>query len=39
MSDRDAARRAKEWVYAGLGIVVLVVLVMIATGTVQISRG
>jgi hypothetical protein len=31
--------RGKTWVYAMLGILVLVLLVLIATGTVQIFPG
>ncbi len=32
----EETRVSKEWVYAALGLLVLVLLVLIATGTVQI---
>ena len=34
--ESDESRVSKEWVYAVLGILVLVLMVLIATGTVQI---
>jgi uncharacterized integral membrane protein len=34
--ESDEERSAKNWTYAVLGILVLVLLVLIATGTVQI---
>jgi len=37
--ESDESRVSKEWVYAVLGILVLVVMVLIATGTVQIFPG
>ncbi len=35
-AESDETRVGKEWAYAILGILVLVLLVLIATGTVQI---
>ncbi len=37
--ESDEERTSKEWVYAVLGVLVLVLLVLIATGTVQIFPG
>jgi hypothetical protein len=37
--ESDDDRTSKEWVYAVLGVLVLVLLVLIATGTVQIFPG
>jgi hypothetical protein len=37
--ESEEQRRTKEWTYAALGILVLVLLVLIATGTVQIFPG
>ncbi|MDF1605293.1 hypothetical protein [Nocardioides sp. YIM 152315] len=37
--ESDETRVNKEWVYAVLGVLVLVLLVLIATGTVQIFPG
>jgi uncharacterized integral membrane protein len=37
--ESEEDRTSKEWVYAVLGILVLVLLVLIATGTVQIFPG
>jgi hypothetical protein len=37
--ESDETRVNKEWTYAVLGIVVLVLMVLIATGTVQIFPG
>jgi hypothetical protein len=37
--ESDEARASKEWVYAVLGILVLVLMVLIATGTVRIFPG
>ena len=34
--ESDETRISKEWAYAALGLLVLVLLVLIATGTVQI---
>ena len=34
--ESDESRVSKEWVYAVLGILVLILMVLIATGTVQI---
>jgi hypothetical protein len=34
--ESDEERRSKSWGYAFLGILVVVILVLIATGTVQI---
>ena len=34
--ESDESRISKEWAYAVLGVLVLVLLVLIATGTVQI---
>ena len=34
--ESDDSRVSKEWVYALLGLLVLVLMVLIATGTVQI---
>jgi hypothetical protein len=35
----DETRDGKEWVYAVLGVLVLVLMVLIATGTVSIFPG
>jgi hypothetical protein len=35
----DESRVSKEWVYAVLGVLVLVLMVLIATGRVQIFPG
>ena len=37
--ESDETRLGKEWTYAVLGVLVLVILVLIATGTVQIFPG
>ena len=37
--ESDETRTSKEWVYAALGILVLVLMVLIATGTVQVFPG
>lgn len=37
--ESDESRVSKEWVYGVLGIVVLVLMVLIATGQVQIFPG
>ena len=37
--ESDETRVSKEWVYAVLGIVVLILIALIATGTVQIFPG
>ena len=37
--ESDDSRVSKEWVYAVLGILVLVLMVLIATGKVQIFPG
>jgi hypothetical protein len=37
--ESDDTRVNKEWAYAALGLLVLVLLVLVATGTVQISPG
>jgi uncharacterized integral membrane protein len=37
--ESEETRVSKEWVYAVLGILVLVLLVLIATGKVQIFPG
>jgi hypothetical protein len=37
--ESDESRVSKEWVYGFLGILVLVLMVLIATGTVQIFPG
>jgi hypothetical protein len=37
--ESDESRVSKEWVYAVLGILVLVLMVLIATGKVQIFPG
>ena len=37
--ESDETRVSKEWVYAVLGVLVLVLLVLVATGTVQIFPG
>ena len=37
--ESDEARQSKEWVYAVLGIIVLVLIALIATGTVPIFPG
>ncbi|HEU5037932.1 MAG TPA: hypothetical protein VFT70_13080 [Nocardioides sp.] len=34
--ESDESRISKEWAYLALGVLVLVLLVLIATGTVQI---
>jgi hypothetical protein len=37
--ESDDSRVSKEWAYAVLGLLVLVLLVLVATGTVQIFPG
>ena len=37
--ESDESRVSKEWTYAVLGLLVLVLLVLVATGTVQIFPG
>jgi hypothetical protein len=37
--ETDESRVSKEWVYAVLGVLVLVLMVLIATGKVQIFPG
>lgn len=37
--ESDDSRVSKEWVYAVLGLLVLVLMVLIATGTVPIFPG
>lgn len=37
--ESDESRISKEWAYAALGLLVLVLLVLIATGTVPIFPG
>ena len=37
--ESDESRVGKEWTYAVLGILVVVLMVLIATGTVQIFPG
>ena len=37
--ESDESRVSKEWTYAVLGLLVVVLLVLIATGTVQIFPG
>ena len=37
--DSEETRTSKEWTYAALGLLVLVLMVLIATGTVQIFPG
>jgi uncharacterized integral membrane protein len=37
--ESEETRANKEWVYAVLGVLVLVLLVLVATGTVQIFPG
>ena len=37
--ESDESRISKEWNYAALGLLVVVLLVLIATGTVQIFPG
>jgi hypothetical protein len=37
--ESEDERRTKEWAYAALGVLVLVLLVLIATGVVQIFPG
>ena len=37
--ESDETRASKEWVYALLGLLVLVLMVLIATGKVQIFPG
>jgi hypothetical protein len=37
--ESDETRVSKEWVYAVLGLLVVVILVLIATGKVQIFPG
>ena len=37
--ESDESRISKEWTYAVLGLVVVVLLVLVATGTVQIFPG
>jgi hypothetical protein len=37
--ESEESRLSKEWAYAALGLVVLVLLALVATGTVQIFPG
>ncbi|MCW2845233.1 MAG: hypothetical protein JWN22_3149 [Nocardioides sp.] len=37
--ESDESRVSKEWAYAALGLLVVVLLVLVATGTVQIFPG
>ena len=37
--ESEETRTSKEWAYAALGLLVLVLMVLIATGTVQIFPG
>lgn len=37
--ESDESRVSKEWVYGALGLLVLVLMVLIATGKVQIFPG
>jgi hypothetical protein len=37
--ESDESRISKEWTYAALGLLVVVLLVLVATGTVQIFPG
>jgi hypothetical protein len=37
--ESDESRTSKEWVYAVLGVVVLVLMVLIATGKVDVFPG
>jgi hypothetical protein len=37
--ESDDSRVSKEWVYAVLGVLVLVLMILIATGTVPIFPG
>ena len=37
--ESDETRINKQWAYAALGIVVVLIMVLIATGTVQIFPG
>ncbi|MFC4785645.1 hypothetical protein ACT8ZV_14285 [Nocardioides sp. MAHUQ-72] len=37
--ESDESRVSKEWTYAVLGVLVLVLLVLVATGTVRIFPG
>ena len=37
--ESDETRVNKEWAYAALGLLVLVILLLVATGTVQIFPG
>ncbi|WP_395659005.1 hypothetical protein [Nocardioides sp.] len=37
--ESDESRVSKEWAYVALGLLVLVLLVLVATGTVQIFPG
>ena len=37
--ESEESRSSKEWAYAVLGILVVILLVLIATGTVQIFPG
>ncbi|MGZ4446042.1 MAG: hypothetical protein ACXVWZ_04980 [Nocardioides sp.] len=37
--ESDETRINKEWAYAALGLVVLLLLVLVATGTVQVFPG
>ena len=37
--ESEEARSSKEWAYAALGLLVLLLLVLIATGKVQIFPG
>ncbi|MFC5177570.1 hypothetical protein [Nocardioides taihuensis] len=37
--ESDDTRISKEWAYAALGLLVLALLVLVATGTVQVFAG
>jgi hypothetical protein len=37
--ESDESRVSKEWTYAALGLLVVVLLLLVATGTVQIFPG
>jgi hypothetical protein len=37
--ESDESRVSKEWTYAALGLLVVVLLVLVASGTVQIFPG
>jgi hypothetical protein len=37
--ESDDTRISKEWAYAALGLLVLVLLVLVATGTVRVFPG